>query len=131
MNSIADEEPRTYVVRFRERARREIYQAVAHFIESAGDDTAIEWHNGLTNEMAALSQFPRRCPRVPEQFTREVRQLVYRRGRGRAAYRVLFTLTNEEPDALEPPTVTVIHIRHAAVRPMTRREIREIEAERE
>jgi hypothetical protein len=43
-------------------------------------------------------------------------------------YRVLFIIENEEADALDPPTVTILHVRHSAMRPLNRNQIREIES---
>ena len=51
--------------------------------------------------------------------------MLYRRTAGGPAYRVLFVLRENSDDA---PTVTIIHVRHAAHKPMTRKEAREIEA---
>lgn len=47
---------------------------------------------------------------------------MYRRRPGSPAYRVLFTIVEEEG---EPPFVRIVHVRHGARRPMTRAEARE------
>lgn len=75
-----------------------------------------------------LATMPRRCPVVPERFQREMRQLLYQRPGSQVKYRILFTITGEQESSPEPPTVTVFHVRHASARPITRTQIREIEA---
>jgi hypothetical protein len=53
---------------------------------------------------------PKRCPlaRENEYFSREIRQLLY--GRGRNSYRILFTIVEGE----DVSTVRILHIRHTA-----------------
>ncbi len=126
MNPQEADEPRRYAIRVYEHAVRDINQAYVSLAESVSVEHADEWKQGLKDAIAGLSEFPRRCPLVTERFRREVRQLVYRR------HRVFFTIINEE--ALkeasfgDPPTVMIMHLRHSANRPLTRRQIREIEA---
>lgn len=122
------EEPLRYVVRLREYASRDLNAAVLHFAQTASGAIAMEWLEGFRTEIATLATMPRRCPRVPERFHIEARQLLYRRGKSSVAYRILFTITGEEPDSLDPPTVAILHIRHGATKPLTRAQIREIEA---
>lgn len=74
-----------------------------------------------------LSTNPRRFP-VAEQeshlFGLNLRRMLYRQTVGsRAAYHVLYTITEEGEDG---PLVKVIHIRHAAQKPLNRREARRI-----
>ena len=78
-------------------------------------------------EIAKLAQFPAMWPLAEEDklFRESVRRMLYRRPPNGSAYRVLFVL-RENPD--DAPTVTIIHVRHAAQKPMTRKEAREIEA---
>jgi len=85
------------------------------------------WRDGLRDAIASLARNPRRCPIPPEKFSREVRQLVYRRRGSRTAYRILFTINGEDADSPDAPSVTVLHIRHASARPVSRRHTREIE----
>jgi uncharacterized protein (TIGR02452 family) len=53
---------------------------------------ASQWHGGLLEAIESLSVMPNRCSfaRENEYFSQEIRQLIY--GRGRAAYRILFTI---------------------------------------
>lgn len=122
-----NDEPLSYIIRTKERAKRELTAEYVRLADVISEATANQWLDEIYDAIASLAQFPRRCPISPEQFTRETRQLRYQRRGSQISHRVLFTITNEEPDALEPPTVTIVHLRHASARPMTRREIREIE----
>jgi len=56
---------------------------------------------------------PKRCPRsrASEHFDVEIRQLLY--GKGRNAYRVLFTIADEQ-DGEETGTIRILHVRPAA-----------------
>ena len=53
---------------------------------------------------------PKRCPLARENkyFSKEIRQLLY--GRGRSTYRVLFTVIEED----EVPTVRILHVRYGS-----------------
>ena len=69
---------------------------------------AARWYDGLLEAITSLDTFPRRCPLAPENDDfpdTDVRQLIYRQGR--TVYRILFCI-------IEPDTVRVLHIRHAA-----------------
>lgn len=123
------EQPQTYALRFTERARRDLDIATAHFAQAASPEIAVAWREGIYEAIASLATFSRRCPRAPERFRREVRQLIYRRPGSRVAYRILFTISGEEEGSLEAPTVTIFHVRHASARPITRTQAREIESE--
>ena len=89
---------------------------------------ADNWRDGLKTTIAGLATNPRRYPLTSERFRREVRQVLYRRGGSKTTYRVLYTITSEENQAPEPPTVTILHVRHAAMRPITRAEARQLES---
>ena len=123
------EESRTYAVRLTERAQRDIDEATLHFADTASEQIAVAWREGFYEAIAALATLPRAYPLVPERFRGEVRQMPYRRTGNATAYRVLFTITGEEPNALDAPTVNILHVRHAAARPLTRTQIRAIEAQ--
>jgi plasmid stabilization system protein ParE len=71
---------------------------------------ASQWYSGLLQEIESLSQMPKRCPLARENkyFSQEIRQLLY--GRGRNAYRVLFTVLEGQDHA----TVRILHIRHGS-----------------
>lgn len=122
------DEPMRYIIRSHERAREDIDAAHEWIAKNVSPDIADEWLSGLEDTIAGLSEFPRRCPRA-EKFRGEVRRLLYRRPGSRIEHHVLFRITGEEQNSLDPPTVTLLHVRHSSARPLTRREIREIEAE--
>ena len=76
----------------------------------ASPENAKEWYEGLLRAIESLSSMPYRCPLARENkyFSKEIRQLIY--GRGRNSYRIIFTIV-ESP---EVSTVRILHIRHAA-----------------
>ena len=117
-----------YDVRLSERAQRDIDFATVHFAETASVQIAISWRDGLIEFLESLCTFPRRFPVAPERFQVEIRQALYRRQKSRVAYRILFQITGEDETANQTPTVRILHIRHAAARPITRKEARAIEA---
>ena len=121
------EQPFVWAIRFNRRAKSDIAAAWRHFAESASVNIADAWEKELYAEIAKLAQLPTRWPLAEEDklFRESVRRMLYRRTAGGPAYRVLFVL-RENPD--DAPTVVIIHIRHAAQKPMTRKEAREIEA---
>jgi plasmid stabilization system protein ParE len=71
---------------------------------------ASQWHCGLLEAIESLSTMPNRCPlgRENEYFSQDIRQLLY--GRGRAAYRILFTILESE----EISRVRILYIRHSS-----------------
>ena len=116
------DEPCRYAVRLHGHATRDINEIVVELAESVSINHANEWKTGLKDAFAGLAEFPRRYPLAAERFRGEVRHLVYRR------YRVFFTILNEDAASEDPPTVVIMGLRHVASRPLTRREIRQIEA---
>lgn len=76
------------------------------FIAEQSPDRAYEWANGLMDAIESLKTFPGRCAFAPENefFPQEIRHLLY--GKGRAIYRILFTISGD--------TFSVLHIRHGA-----------------
>lgn len=115
-----------YVIRLRERARRDIEAEMVRLSELTSDSVALDWMNKLLDQIATLNQMPQRCPiaREAEHVQREVRQMIYRRASGGPAWRILFTV--EEGD--DGPTVLIRHVRHGARLEMTRDEVYELEA---
>ena len=108
------EEPVVYALRLQELAARDITAAYVRMAELVSVEIAEEWRDGLRNAIAGVATNLRRFPLVTEDFKREVRHLVYRRPGSKTAYRVLFTITGEVQPFPDPPTVTVLHVRHAA-----------------
>lgn len=123
----SDEPPAIWAVRTTKRARSDMEAAEERLAVLTDEEIAEAWSEGLEAEIAKLAQIPTRWPLAEEDkmFRESVRRLLYRRTLSGPAYRVLFVL-RENPD--DAPTVTIIHVRHAAQKPMTRKEAREIEA---
>ena len=126
-NGFEEEQPVKWAIRLSRRADAEITAARQRFERTADEDIAEEWQEGLQNEIAKLAQFPARLPVAPEDklFTETIHVLLYRRTARGPAYRIFFFLRD---DGQEAPTVAIVHARHAAQKPMTRKEAREIEA---
>ncbi len=123
--------PERYALRVQPRAARDIEAHLLRLEKLAGADVARECRDGLLAAIGTLSENPRRFAGIPEQtrFRYETRQLLYRRAPSGPAWRVLFAITGEEEGSPEPPTVNLLHVQHAAQRPVTRSEAREMEAE--
>lgn len=117
-----------YALRVLPRAERDIEAHTVRMAELAGPDIARAWYQGLFDAVATLSQNPRRQAVIAEnsRFRREVRQFLYRRTPDGPAWRLLFTVVEGTEDA---PTVTLLHVRHGAQRPITQAEARQIEAQ--
>ena len=122
-----DEPPTIWAIRFTKRARSDMETAEDRLAAIAGEESAEAWSAGLEAEAGKLAQFPTIWPVAEEDklFRENVRRMLYRRTPTGPAYRVMFVL-RENPD--DAPTVVIIHVRHAAQKPMTRKEAREIEA---
>lgn len=104
----------TYRVALSEAAEAETEAAYLWLLRRA-PERAARWYEGLLAAIGSLAEFPDRCPLARENglFEQEIRQLLH--GRGRNAYRILFTIF--EPDAVESePVVRVLHVRHCAQR---------------
>lgn len=125
-NGFGEEHLVKWSIRLSKRADSEITAARQHFTRTAGEDVAEEWQEGLKNEIAKLAQYPARLPVASEDkfFTETIRVLLYRRTTRGPAYHVFFFLKETDQDA---PMVVIVHVRHAARKPMTRKEAREIE----
>ncbi|MBC7529371.1 MAG: type II toxin-antitoxin system RelE/ParE family toxin [Chthonomonadaceae bacterium] len=108
---------------------RDIESAYVRFADLVSAEVADKWRDGIQETIAGLAYNPRRYPRAPENFQREVRQIVYRRAGSKVAYRILFIVTGESEDSSDAPTVTILHVRHASSRPVTRTQARQIETE--
>ena len=105
----------SYTVEFTDIADMEV-QNILLWMMGRSPEQAERWLNGLENSAASLDEFPGRCPVAPEQdaFDVEVRQLLY------GKYRLLFTLVDADDDG-ENDTVHILHVRHCAQRPLSRR----------
>ncbi len=68
------------------------------------------WYDGLLLAVRSLSTMPRRCSlaRESDNFSDELRQLLY--GRGRNCHRIIFSIV--ETDTIN--FVRILHVRNAA-----------------
>jgi plasmid stabilization system protein ParE len=97
---------------------RVIIQPAAHadIAEAAGwlaaraPGPAAKWLAGMREAIASLTTHPLRCPLAPEsdEFEEEIRELLH--GKRGGIYRILFTVSGD--------TVHLLHVRHAARRPL-------------
>ena len=120
------QEDQKYAIRFRSRARLELDEARVRLAEMTDLDHAIEWYNGFLDALATLADNPSRTRLAPENdyFRDTVHAYVYRLTSRGVAYQVYYTIVETVEDA---PSVTILHIRHSARKPMTRAEARKIE----
>ncbi|MES2460833.1 MAG: hypothetical protein V4671_09625 [Armatimonadota bacterium] len=123
---MSDTEKR-YALRLMPRAERDIDAAIVHFVDTAGFEIAQLWRGRLFEEIASLAVNPTRFPVIPEMqrlrgFPHEFRHLVWRRTVSSVAYRIIFWI--EEGD--DGPTVSIGYVRHAAARPITRKDVQDI-----
>lgn len=136
-----DPPPTVYAVRVSVRAGRDVREAAAWIVETAagGGGEAADiargeaWQEGLLSRIGTLSTGPRRFA-VDERASRLLglpgtRRMVYRPTEGSAMAYHVFYMVEEEGD--DGPQVRVIHIRHAARKPMTRAEGRQIREEQQ
>ncbi len=119
-------EDQKYAIRFRSRARLEMDEARVRLAEMTDLDHAVEWYNGFLDSLATLADNPsrHRIARENNYFRDTVHVYAYRLTARAAAYQVYYTIVEAVEDA---PFVTILHIRHAARKPMTRAEARKIE----
>jgi plasmid stabilization system protein ParE len=98
-----------YQVRITARAERDAGEAI-RYLQQRSRAAAARWHAGLTEALRSLEEQPERCGSAPEaeELGIGLRQFLF--GKRRGVYRVLFTI--------EGDTVNVLHIRHAAQRPL-------------
>ena len=118
----------TYSLRVGLRARRDLNEAIARIAQLEGDEAGRQFDIAAALALASLATSPRRYAIPPDVtgFAGEVRGVVFRRTEGSAAYRLIYRVA-EDPD--EGPRVTLLHVRHAAAKPIAKKEAREIEAQ--
>jgi plasmid stabilization system protein ParE len=104
----------SYRIEIASIAEAEVDQAFLWTAQQVSQEAAGRWYQGLLQAIESLAEMPRRCPlaRENDDFSQEIRQLLY--GKGRSKYRVLFTVIED----LENPTVRILHMRHAAQQPI-------------
>lgn len=89
---------------------------------------ALEWLKGIRAAAAALATNPTRYqPQAPEsrKLGGEIRRLLYQRTSSSSAVYHLYYRVDEDSD--DGPRVRILHVRHAARKPLTRKEAREIQ----
>lgn len=99
-----------YQIEISSVAEAEADQAFLWLSRNTSLAKARQWYAGLLTTIDSLAEMPKRCPlaRENEQFTLEIRQLLY--GKGRNAYQILFTILENQAT----PAVRILHIRHTA-----------------
>jgi plasmid stabilization system protein ParE len=99
----------TYRIEISSVAESEADQAFLQLAQRTSSEYAKQWYCGLLNAIESLSKMPKRCTLARENpyFSQEIRQLLY--GRGRNAYRILFTILETDDSS----TVRILHVRHA------------------
>src|SRR5579872_4000254 len=98
----------SYRVEISEAAEAEAEAAYLWMLRRS-PSAAARWYEGLLAAIGSLDEFPHRCPvaRESHPFEREIRQLLY--GKGRGAYRVLFAIV-EPAGIAEQPVVRILHV---------------------
>jgi plasmid stabilization system protein ParE len=91
-------------------AEAEADSAFLRLTQVTSTDRASQWQSGLLQAIESLALMPKRCPiaKENENFSQEIRQLLY--GRGHNLYRILFTIL----DGQEVSTIRILHIRHGS-----------------
>ena len=98
-----------YVVEIDRGALAEIEEAYLWLTQEA-PEYAPTWFHSLLDATDTLEHFPQRCSLAPENdlVDFEVRHLLH--GKGRAVYRIIFTIVES--------TIRVLHVRHASRLPL-------------
>ena len=94
-------------------AERDLEDAYLWVRDDASTAVATEWRLGLYKKIESLETFSRRFGYAFEHFYSpiELRQAIY------FSHRIIYTIEDDS-------TVLVLHIRHAARRPISKRDIR-------
>lgn len=81
-----------------------------YWVSNYSPRQARSWLEGLHQVIFSLERMPRRCSLAFENsfFEVEIRQIIY--GKGKNAYRILFTVTDK--------TVQILFVRHSAQQPL-------------
>lgn len=135
MTDAEGEEPptRRYAVRFLPRANRESVEAALRLEQITGSEQiGRAWYDGLKAAVGTLATHPRRfavLARESRLFGLDTRRLLYRRTKtSQAAYHLYYAVEDEGSD--DGPVVNILYVRHAAQRPLTAQEAREMQSER-
>ena len=120
-----EESDRTYALRYRPRARRDIDIESVRLAELEGDEIALDWLEKLEEAIGSLSTWPRRFALAPEEdlLERRVRVMLFRRTSSRGpTWRVFYTVEDADEDGF---VVRVRHIRHGAS-PLNEHDLQEL-----
>jgi plasmid stabilization system protein ParE len=100
---------RKYQVIIQPAAQKAIEEAYFWFSNDSSRK-ARTWLEGLHKVILSLESMPSRCSLAFENdfLEQEIRQIIY--GKGRNAYRIIFTILDD--------TVQILFVRHAAQKPM-------------
>ncbi len=120
---MADEESVVYAVRQSNRVANRTEAEQQRQERLYGTAVADAWEDALTEAVASLATYPKRCSEADESdpFQRVspgemLYVLLFRHKRG-ATWRILFTV--DEASQNDPPTVHLQMLRHGAEAPMT------------
>jgi len=97
----------TYSVRFSPIAENDIEEYRLYILKHSHDDIpARNWVKGLLDDASTLRDFPRRCPRIPEQhrFNIELHQLIHQ------SHRLIFHIDGN--------MVEILRVYPSAARPL-------------
>ncbi|WP_395089420.1 type II toxin-antitoxin system RelE/ParE family toxin [Armatimonas sp.] len=116
--------PRSYALRYRPRATRDIDIESVRLAEIQGDEIALDWLEKIQEAIGSLSVWPRRFAIAPEEnlIERRVRVMLFRRTPGGPAWRVFYTVEDEGEDGF---VVRIRHIRHGAS-PLSEHDLQEL-----
>ncbi len=91
-------------------AEAEADRAFLNLSQATSIEQAKIWYDGLLLAIRSLSTMPRRCSlaRESDNFSGELRQLLY--GRGRNCHRIIFSIIETDTVSF----VRILHVRHAA-----------------
>ena len=94
-----------YRVLIHPEAEKELENAYRH-IAAEAPERALRWRQQLVKKAHSLATLPERCAKAPEAASlgEDLRHLIV------GNYRIIFVI--------EPAVVTVLHIRHGAMRPV-------------
>ncbi len=100
----------SYRIEISSIAESEADHAFLQLSQISSPAKASQWYSGLLDAIASLAEMPNRCSLARENnnFSQEIRQLIY--GKGRNLYRVIFTILETQDTA----TVRILHIRHGS-----------------
>lgn len=129
MTSSDSNAERVYAIRFSTGADQEITAAFVRLADISGsEEIALEWLQGIRAAVVTLATNPQRFQAQAQEsrvLGGEVRRLLYRRTNVTSAAHHIYYRVYEDSD--DGPLIRILHLRHAARKPMTRKKAREIQ----